>query len=134
MMASPRREAVNDEHGEYDDMQQLHMHCRYDATQVALVSSNEWLDGMNVDTMLERVINAPCTKMVEHLRMQSLEFDLHAVQLESTLCRFGIQFRKLNSGTSQTSFTSPFCDPITILLFHAFLQAMLPRSKPANPR
>ncbi len=74
-----RQFSFNDEHGEYDHMQQLHMHCRYDPAQVSLVSSNEWLDGMDADTMLDRVLNAPCTKLVEHLRMQALDFDLYAV-------------------------------------------------------
>ncbi len=74
-----RQFSFNDDDGEYDHMQQLHMHCRYDATQVSMVSSNEWLDGMDVATMLDRVLNAPCTKLVEQLPMQSLEFELHAV-------------------------------------------------------
>jgi len=74
-----RQFSFNDENGEYDRMRQLHMHCRYDARQVSLASSNEWLRGGDIDAFLQFVLGAPCTKAVELLRMQSLSFDLHDV-------------------------------------------------------
>jgi hypothetical protein len=68
-----------DEDGEYDRMEQLHMWCRYDATQVALISGNEWLHGQDTEAFLRKVLDSPCTKTVESLRMDSISFDLHDV-------------------------------------------------------
>jgi len=74
-----RQFSMDDEDGEYDHMQQMHMHCRYDASQVALVDGNEWLWKQDTDEFLQYVLNAPCTETVKNLRMLSLEFDLHDV-------------------------------------------------------
>ncbi|WP_426210948.1 hypothetical protein [Massilia sp. TWP1-3-3] len=74
-----RQFSLHDENGDYDRMQQLHMHCRYDASQVSLVAGNEWLHGQDVDAFLEHVLNAPCTQTVKMLSMHSLAFDLHDV-------------------------------------------------------
>jgi hypothetical protein len=74
-----RQFSVNDENGDDDRMQQLHMHCRYDATKVALASGNEWLHGQDTGAFLQWVLDAPCTKTVESLAMDSLSFDLHDV-------------------------------------------------------
>ncbi len=68
-----------DDDGEYDRMQQLHMRCHYDATKVALVAGNDWLHGQDTEAFLQQVLDAPCTKTVENLRMDSISFDLHDV-------------------------------------------------------
>ncbi|RYE81734.1 MAG: hypothetical protein EOO80_00110 [Oxalobacteraceae bacterium] len=72
-----RQFSLSDEGGEYEQMQQLHMHCRYDASQVTLAAGNAWLYGQETDVFLQYVLNAPCTAAVENLRMQSLDFDMH---------------------------------------------------------
>ena len=74
-----RQFSLNDEDGEYERMQQLHMHCRYDPRQVSLVAGNEWLHGQDTDAFLQSVLNAPCTRAVRNLNMLSLDFDLHEV-------------------------------------------------------
>lgn len=74
-----RQFSLSDEDGEYEQMQQLHMRCRYDASQVTLVAGNEWLYGQDTDAFLQYVLNAPCTAAVKNLRMQSLDFDMHDV-------------------------------------------------------
>lgn len=74
-----RQFSLNDEDGEYERMQQLHMHCRYDASEVALVAGNEWLHGQDTDAFLQYVLNAPCTVTVKNLNMLSLDFDMHDV-------------------------------------------------------
>jgi len=74
-----RQFSFSDDHGEYERMQQLHMHCRYDASQVSLVAGNEWLHGQEVDAFLQYVLNAPCTRTASNLDMLSLEFDIHDV-------------------------------------------------------
>ena len=74
-----RQFSFSDEDGEYERMQQLHMHCRYDASQVTLVAGNEWLYGQDTDAFLEYVLNAPSTQTVKGLSMLSLEFDIHDV-------------------------------------------------------
>jgi len=74
-----RQFSLNDEDGEYERMQQLHMHCRYDARQVSLVAGNEWLHGQDTDAFLQSVLNAPCTRAVKNLNMLSLDFDIHEV-------------------------------------------------------
>lgn len=74
-----RQFSLNDKDGEYERMQQLRMHCRYDASQVALVAGNEWLHGQNTDAFLQNVLNAPCTVIVKNLNMLSLDFDMHDV-------------------------------------------------------
>jgi hypothetical protein len=67
------------EDGEYDHMQQLHMHCRYDASQVSLAAGNEWMYGQDTEAFLQYVLNAPCTDTVKILNMRSLDFDMHDV-------------------------------------------------------
>jgi hypothetical protein len=57
----------------------LHMHCRYDASQVSLAAGNKWLYGQDTDAFLQYVLNLPCTTAVKNLRMQSLDFDMHDV-------------------------------------------------------
>lgn len=74
-----RQFSLSDEDGEYERMQQLHMHCRYDASQVTLVVGNEWLHGQDIDAFLQYVLNAPCTETVKNLNMLSLDFDMHDV-------------------------------------------------------
>jgi hypothetical protein len=74
-----RQFSFSDQDGEYAQMQQLHMHCRYDASQVSLVAGNEWLHGQDIDAFLRYVLNAPCTETVKNLDMRSLDFDLHEV-------------------------------------------------------
>jgi hypothetical protein len=74
-----RQFSFDDENGDYDRMQQLHMRCRYDASQVSLVSGNEWLHGQDTDAFLRQVLGAMCTKTVENLSMDSISFDLHDV-------------------------------------------------------
>ena len=78
-MSLTRQFSHSDEDGEYERMQQLHMHCRYDASQVTLAAANEWLHGPDTDAFLQFVLNAPCTAAVKNLPMQSLDFDLHDV-------------------------------------------------------
>jgi hypothetical protein len=74
-----RQFSFSDENGEYERMQQLHMHCRYDASQVTLVAGNEWLNGQDTDAFLQYVLNAPCTQTVKGLTMLSLDFEIHDV-------------------------------------------------------
>lgn len=74
-----RQFSLSDEDGEYEQMQQLHMHCRYDAGQVTLAAGNEWLSGQDTDLFLQYVLNAPCTAAVKNLPMRSLDFDMHDV-------------------------------------------------------
>jgi hypothetical protein len=74
-----RQFSFNDEDGEYDHMQQLHMRCRYDTSQVSLVAGNEWLWQQDTDAFLKFVLNAPCTETAKSLDMLSLDFDLHDV-------------------------------------------------------
>lgn len=74
-----RQFSFSDEDGAYERMQQLHMHCRYDPNEVSLVAGNAWLDGQDTEAFLQYVLNAPCTETVKHLKMVSLEFDLHDV-------------------------------------------------------
>lgn len=74
-----RQFSLTDEDGEYEQMQQLHMRCLYDASQVALAAGNEWLYGQDTDAFLQYVLNAPCTAAVKNLHMQSLDFDMHDV-------------------------------------------------------
>jgi hypothetical protein len=74
-----RQFSFNDEDGEYDHMQQLHMRCRYDTRQVSLVAGNEWLWEQDTDVFLKFVLNASCTETVKNLNMLSLDFDLHDV-------------------------------------------------------
>lgn len=74
-----RQFSLNDKDGDYDRMQQLHMHCRYDANQVALVAGNHWLYGENTDAFLQYVLDAPSTRTVIHLNMLSLDFEIHDV-------------------------------------------------------
>jgi hypothetical protein len=74
-----RQFSLNDEDGAYEKMQQLHMHCRYDASQVTLIAGNKWLHGQDTEAFLRYVLNAPCTEAVKHLNMRSLDFDMHDV-------------------------------------------------------
>ncbi|WP_394781926.1 hypothetical protein [Undibacterium sp.] len=74
-----RQFSLSDEDGEYEQMQQLHMHCRYDAKQVTLIAGNEWLYGQDTDAFLQYILNAPCTETVKNLKMHSLNFDMHDV-------------------------------------------------------
>ncbi|MYM97970.1 hypothetical protein [Duganella vulcania] len=74
-----RQFSSNDEDGEYDWMQQLHMHCRYDASQVNLAAGNEWLHGQDTDAFIQYVLSAPCTETVKILNMRSLDFEMHDV-------------------------------------------------------
>ncbi len=74
-----RQFSFNDEDGEYDHMQQMHMHCRYESSQVSLVAGNEWLWEQDTDAFLKFVLSAPCTETVKNLDMLSLDFDLHDV-------------------------------------------------------
>jgi hypothetical protein len=74
-----RQFSFNDEDGEYEGMQQLHMHCRYDANQVTLPMGNEWLYQQDTDAFLQYILNAPCTIIVKNIDMISLNFDLHDV-------------------------------------------------------
>ncbi|OFA08440.1 hypothetical protein [Duganella phyllosphaerae] len=74
-----RQFSLNDEDGDYDRMQQLHMHCRYDANHVALVAGNHWLYGESTDAFLQYVLDAPSTRTVIHLNMLSLDFEIHGV-------------------------------------------------------
>jgi hypothetical protein len=74
-----RQFSFNDEDGEYDHMQQLHMRCRYDASEVTLVAGNEWLHGQDTDSFLEYVLRAASTETVKNLSMRSIDFDMHDV-------------------------------------------------------
>jgi len=74
-----RQFSFNDENGEYERMQQLHMHCRYDPSKVTLVAGNEWLHGCDTAAFLQNVLNAQCTEAVKNLTMHSLDFDMHDV-------------------------------------------------------
>lgn len=74
-----RQFTLSDQDGEYSHMQQLHMHCRYDASRVTLAGGNKWLDGEDADTFRRYVLNAPCTEAVKNLPMLSLDFDMHDV-------------------------------------------------------
>jgi len=74
-----RQFSLSDEDGENAQMQQLHMHCRYDPNQVSLVAGNEWLHGQDIDAFLRYVLNASCTETVKFLNMRSLDFDMHDV-------------------------------------------------------
>lgn len=74
-----RQFSFSGDDGDDERMQQLHMHCRYDASQLTLVAGNAWLHGQDTEAFLEYVLNAPCTRAVKDLRMHSLDFDLHDV-------------------------------------------------------
>ncbi len=74
-----RQFSLNSDDGEYERMQQLHMRCRYYASEVALVAGNKWLHGQDIDAFLQYVLNAPCTVAVKNLNMLSLDFDMHDV-------------------------------------------------------
>jgi len=74
-----RQFSFSGDDGDDERMQQLHMDCRYDASQVSLAAGNEWLDGQDTDAFLQYVLNAPCTHAVDNLNMHSLEFGLHDV-------------------------------------------------------
>jgi hypothetical protein len=74
-----RQFSFRDEDGADERMQQLHMHCRYDASQVSLVEGNEWLYGQDTDAFLQYVLNAPCTQTAKSLNMLSLDFAIHDV-------------------------------------------------------
>jgi|SRR6185369_3368246 hypothetical protein len=74
-----RQFSFNDEDGEYEQMQQLHMHCRYDASQLNLVAGNAWLHGQDTDAFLQYILDAPCTETVKNLTMRSLDFNMHDV-------------------------------------------------------
>jgi len=74
-----RQFSFSDDEGEYKGMQQLHMHCRYDASDVTLPMGNKWLDEQDTETFLQYILNAPSTNTVKNLEMLSLDFDLHEV-------------------------------------------------------
>ena len=74
-----RQFSLNDEAGDYDRMQQLHMRCRYDANQVTLVAGNHWSYGEETDAFLQYVLDATSTRTVFHLNMLSLDFEIHDV-------------------------------------------------------
>jgi hypothetical protein len=54
-----RQYSLSAEDGEDEQMQQLHMHCRYDASPVTLVAGNKWLHGQNTKAFLQYVLAFP---------------------------------------------------------------------------
>ena len=65
--------------GEYDEMQQLQMDCRYLVKDISIEEGNQWLWRDEVEPFLQYVLDAPCVKFAKGLQMQSLEFTLGAV-------------------------------------------------------
>jgi hypothetical protein len=74
-----RQFSFRDEDGELEGMQQLHMHCRYDASQVTLGEGNKWLEDEDTGAFLRYVLDAPCTETVKTLNVLSLDFEMHDV-------------------------------------------------------
>ena len=74
-----RQYSLSAEDGEDEHVLQLHMRCRYDPSQVTLVTGNKWLHGQDTNAFLQYVLNAPCTETVKNLHMLSIDFDMYDV-------------------------------------------------------
>ena len=71
-----RQFAFMDATGEYDGMQQLQINCRYRKEEIRIDEGNKWLWGLEVESFLQYVLDAPCVKAAQDLQMQSFEFAL----------------------------------------------------------
>lgn len=74
-----RQFSYEDEDGEYGGMEQLKMDCKYNAKMLNLESGNEWFDGVDIDTFIQRVLSSDAVIAADEQAMLALDFEFSKV-------------------------------------------------------